>query len=151
VRKKINDIRIRALHKDGGTDTLYPTLCKVTSEDFSGSLDNSLDNSHLNFEELTNLSRRNFLKIMFASGGVLLAGSFINKINKLNNIPLVNQSVSSNSGSMSLPVFSNVSNVDNLGSDYESFFKNFSIVKNKKEYILYNKEGDSILTIDRDE
>lgn len=148
MRQKINDIRIRTLHKDGGINTSLPTLCKVTSEE-SYYIDE--DENEVNLEDLANLSRRNFLKIMFASGGVLLAGSFINKINKFNNIPLVNQSATSANSSMSLPFGLEVNGKKGQESDYESFFKNFSIVKNQKEYILYNKEGENILTIDRDE
>ncbi len=139
MRTKINDIRIRTSHKEEEKEIPLSTLCEVMSEDSCSIV------SQTNFEELMNLSRRNFLKIMFASGGVLLAGSFLNKLNKFQNIPLVGQS-SPNMGSVAMPMM----DAQNLNNDYESFFNNFRIVKNQKEYILYNKQGDNILTIDRD-
>jgi hypothetical protein len=145
VKKRINDIRIKALHKEEETDGSCSVLCKADREDSFISLD-----SKVNLRELMNSNRRNLLKMILASGGVLLTGTFLSKINKFNHLPLISRSMKTN-GPMSLPAGSEFINADDLNGDYDSFFKNFSIVKNQKEYILYNKEGDSILTIDRDE
>lgn len=168
MRKRINDIRIKARCKEEKAS--LSTLRRATSENYLIGSRNYLVNDNIysadegkvivedlgltsedsqeNFRELVSSSRRNFLKIMIASGGVLLAGSFLNKINKFKEMPLVSQSAStSTSGSMAMP---NIIEGQGIDSDYESFFENFRIVKNRKEYILYNKHGDNILTIDRD-
>jgi len=168
VRKRINDIRIKARGREG--EASRPALRRAESEIYSLNSENNVidrnfyqveekndvlvgdnidfleENSRENLEELISKSRRNFLKILIASGGVLLAGSFLNKINKFKDMPLVGQSIP-NSNTIAI---SSLSGDRQINNDYESFFENFRLVKNKKEYILYNKYGDNILTIERD-
>jgi hypothetical protein len=62
---------------------------------------------------------------------------------------MVSQSASTG-GSMAIPMTPEIVSGQGWGSDYESFFENFRLVKTQKEYILYNKHGEDILTIDRD-
>lgn len=168
MRKRINDIRIRARGKEENTSMstlrratgeFYPIKTRVNSTDdgdlaiesldlYGSDGENTFETSQSNFEELASQSRRKFLKIMLASGGVLLAGSFLNKINKFQNMSLVGQT--SNGNSVPIPVAPEIVGDQDLENDYQNFFNNFRLVKNKKEYILYNKYGDNILTIDRD-
>lgn len=99
-------------------------------------------------EEFVNGDRRNFLKVVAISGGVFMAGSILNKVSKLNGLSFADQGASA-LGS----IFGKKSNdgvIDQKDEDLNSFFQNFRIVKNDKEYVLYNKEGDNILIIDRD-
>jgi len=134
----MNDIRIRSLDKVN-TGSAYGTL--TLAKETSGM-------TFASIKGLVNPSRRNFLKIVAASGGILIAGSILNKVSKLSNFSLKDQSASA-LGSIFTPKAPEgmiKQNSDDLGN----FFENFRIVKNDKEYILYNKEGDNILIIDRD-
>lgn len=100
-------------------------------------------------KRIDNPIRRNFLKIMMASGGVLLANTFLSKINKFNNINIINQAASS-SGTIALPQLEDDQNENSANDDFQSFFKNFRLVRNRNEYVLYDRHGDSIISIDRD-
>jgi hypothetical protein len=100
--------------------------------------------------DLINPSRRNLLRVAMASGGILIAGSLLSKVGKLNSFSLDDQS-SGLLGSIFPSKDSNSTGTQKQNADdLSSFFENFRIVKNDKEYILYNKEGDNILIIDRD-
>lgn len=136
MKTQFNDIRIKSRGKEGtgGTASLLRRASGVNFDDVKG---------------LINPSRRNFLKIVVASGGILLAGSVLNKVSKLSSLSMINQSGGS-SGSAYQPRIPDSVRDEGLDTDLESFFENFSIVKNDKEYVLYNKEGDNILIIDRD-
>lgn len=146
MKKKINDIRIRTSPKNWKEKTSIYSL-SGSSDKYSSF---KKEETKTNLEELASLDRRNFLKIVVASGGVLLTGGLMSKINKFSNIPSFINSSGSNSLFSSMPPIPDIVKQEGLEDDYESFFKNFSIVKNKKEYILYNKEGEDILIIDRD-
>jgi hypothetical protein len=136
VKTQINDIRIKSRGKEstGGTASLLRRASGINFDEVKG---------------LINPTRRNFLKIVVASGGIFLAGSVLNKVNKLSKLSLAGQSGES-MGSVYQPRIPDSIKNEELEDDLESFFENFSIVKNDKEYVLYNKEGDNILIIDRD-
>lgn len=141
MKKQINDIRIKAQGKENtmSSGSLACATNEICNVDYS--------NTEVEMKELLNPNRRKLLKIVAASSGVLIAGSILNKVSKLNGLPLGEQSASAFKSLFSQKDNKpSVMNVDDLSS----FFENFSIVKNDKEYILYNKEGDNILIIDRD-
>lgn len=142
MKKQINDIRIKVQDKVntiGNSGTLSCATNGIYNVDYS--------NKEIEIRELVNPNRRKLLKIVAASSGVLIAGSILNKVSKLNGLPLGDQSASAFKS-----LFSPNSKTKGVMNpdDLSSFFENFSIVKNDKEYILYNKEGDNILIIDRD-
>ena len=85
-----------------------------------------------NLTELLNPSRRTFLKIVAASGGVFLLGKFLSKFNNLEEIASLDKSKKSNRGSK------------------EEDLDGLHIVSNANEYILYNKNGETLITVDKD-
>lgn len=129
----MNDIRIKARDKTS-TESTGGTLALSQAADVT--------------MDLINPSRRNLLRVALASGGILIAGSLMSKVSKLNSFALDDQA-SGLLGSMFPSKNSGPTRKQNA-DDLSSFFENFRIVKNDKEYILYNKEGDNILIIDRD-
>ncbi len=165
MRKKIEDIRPRSQ-----SEFYKPALSSVTgefssvsrkSQEASWSYYNEPEEESIDLLELQrqieseeikrieNPIRRNFLKIMMASGGVLLANTFLSKINKFNNINIINQAVSS-SGTIALPQVEGEKQENSVSDDFQAFFKNFRLVRNRNEYVLYDRHGDSIISIDRD-
>lgn len=163
MKKKIEDIRPRiqseyykpALCSNlGDFSSMQKNHCDKRVKEESLQQEDSIDLLELRrqiedeeIKRIDNPVRRNFLKIMMASGGVLLANTFLSKINKFNNINIINQAVSS-SGTIALPTEDESD--DSKEEDFQAFFKNFRLVRNKNEYILYDRQGDSIISIDRD-
>jgi len=154
MRAQINDIRIRTQIKEKKASGFFASLGQprlVLAKANIVKLEEKLQPimEELDFEESVSSTRRNFLKIAVASGSVLLAGSFLDKINKFKNIGLMNQSALA-LGPMNVPNVPQVVKDQGLDKDFENFFNNFRLVKNKKEFILSNKHGENILIIDRD-
>jgi DNA-binding beta-propeller fold protein YncE len=153
LKKQINDIRIKNGDKANTRNSLalspvaekdiYPNSLKEKFSNLSFGLFNKKDN-----QDLMNPDRRKLLKIVAASGGVLIAGSFLNKLSGMNSMSLGNQASNALGSIFSSGKMGSSEVLDS--EDMSSFFQNFRIVKNDKEYILYNKEGDNILIIDRD-
>lgn len=147
MRKQINDIRIRTSGEEGNSSIIYKPTKEVSLEKLEEKLQPIME--ELDFEESVSSNRRNFLKIAVASGGVLLAGSFLDKINKFKNLTLMNQAASA-LGPMTIPSIPQAVHDQGLDKDFEAFFSNFRLEKNKKEFVLSNKQGENILIIDRD-
>lgn len=149
MKIQINDIRTKTRDKITKDDTL--DLSRVANEvDLEEVKEKVISPSeNEKTKELTNPNRRKFLRVAAASGGVLIAGSLLNKVSRIKNLSLDGQTASS-LGSMFKHKVPDSVKEQGLEEDLESFFQNFSIVKNENEYILYNKYGDNILTIDRD-
>ncbi len=157
MRTQINDIRIRSRSNEKEILDLHRVKNEVRPTFGRGG--SILDESHkdisleskgdcVKIKDAVSLKRRKFLKTMAISGGALIAGSFLNKINKFKSITLINQPASASAlGSVATESKSRKGVLD---EGREDFFKNFRLVQNKKEFVLYNKQGDSIITIDRD-
>lgn len=158
MKKKISDIRIKKRDEQdinnvsvsSSSRALDGNSVSLKRERFFNSFDklkNNIDDFS-NTKEILNPDRRNMLKIVAASGGVLIAGSILQKFSSMSSL-----SLSGNSNNILGSIFSPKNKEGDLkqdSDDLNSFFENFRIVKNDKEYILYNKEGDNILIIDRD-
>lgn len=147
-RQQIRDVKIRKIQNEVREESALAQFVVENNQDnFSF---NNLKEKLKNVEEMINPSRRNFLKILAASGGVIVTSSFLNKVNKFKDIASTSQQASAIGGLSK--IMPNVIRGDSFSgdSDLTSFFDNFKIVKSSNEYVLYNKTGDKILVIDRD-
>lgn len=151
MKKQINDIRIRPRIKANTEVALIRGANEVTFERIQKVKEKIEEvKDSIKSKEFINNDRRKLLKVVALSSGALIAGGILSKVDGLKNMSLGANGANS-LGSIWGSKFGGAMKERGLDdNDIKSFFENFNLVKNDKEYILSNKQGENILIIDRD-